>query len=74
MVKIEMYQENGKLLVIWECANEDLIGEVYNNGIEKRGKWNMRARFSHKNNEATSHRVREYFGFKNNKAWWKRWA
>ena len=50
-----------ELLVIRQCANGDLIGEVYFDGVEKRGKWDMRARFC--DSEATSFRVREYFGF-----------
>lgn len=75
MVKISMYKkDNGALLVIWKCINGDLIGEVYNNGIEKRGKWNMRARFSVKYREATDYRVCEYFGFDSTKPWWLRWA
>lgn len=73
MIKISMYKkDNGALLVIWKCLNDDLIGEVYNNGIEKRGKWNMRARFSVKHNEATEHRVCEYFGFHSANPWWRR--
>jgi len=73
MVKIEIYKnKEGKLLVIHKCKNDDLIGEVYSNGIEKRGHWDMRARFRHKDNEATSHRVCEYFGFKTSDLWWSR--
>ena len=67
-------KDNGALLVIWKCLNDDLIGEVYNNGIEKRGNWNMRARFSVHHNEATEYRVCEYFGFPFGNAWWRRWA
>lgn len=75
MVKIEMHRKaKGTLLVIWECANGDLIGEVFNNGIEKRGKWDMKARFRVKDNEATTHRVCEYFGFDSTRCWWRRWA
>lgn len=68
-----MYKKGMSLLVIWQCVNGDLIGEVFESGKERRGKWDMRARFCVKDNEATSHRVCEYFGF-NYKPWWKRWA
>ena len=64
MVKIAIYKhDNGSLLVIWRTRNENLIGEVFNNGIEKRGKWDMRATFNVADGDATQHRVREYFGF-----------
>lgn len=69
-----MHKKDSALLVIWKCANEDLIGEVFNSGVDKRGKWDMRARFRKKENEATSHRVCEYFGFSCNAPYWKRWA
>ena len=74
MVKTEMYKRNdGALLVIYKCVNDDLIGEVYANGVAKRGKWDMRARFCAKDKENTSYRVCEYFGFPYT-AFWKRWA
>lgn len=65
MIKTLMYKNKstGALLVIWECKSGDLIGEVYDNGIEKRGKWNSRARFCVKDNDAEPYRVLEYFGF-----------
>ena len=77
MVKIAMYKKNnGALLVIWKTPKENLVGEVFNNGIEKRGKWDMRATFYTKDGDATEYRVCEYFGFStsNSIAYWKRWA
>jgi hypothetical protein len=80
MVKTEMFKRNdGALLVIKETLNEDLIGEVYADGVEKcgkRGSWDMRATFKHKDNEAEVHRVLEYFGFTkdNSVHWWSRWG
>ena len=73
MVKISMYKkDDGALLVIKRNPKGSLVGEVFNNGIEKRGKWDNRATFEHK--DATEHRVCEYFGFNSSKAYWKRWA
>ena len=73
MVKISMFKnDNGALLVIKQNPKGSLVGEVYNNGIEKRGKWDNRATFEHK--DATEYRVCEYFGFKCEKAYWRRWA
>lgn len=75
MIKISMFKkDDGSLLVIWRNARENLIGEVYSNGIEKRGKWDMRAVFSAKDGDATEHRVCEYFGFKSNHPYWRRWG
>lgn len=75
MVKISMFKDNkGRLLVIWQTAKGNLIGEVYNNGVEKRGKWNMRATFRVEDKDASEHRVCEYFGFNSTKPYWKRWA
>ena len=75
MIKIAMYKDKqGKLLVIKKATNGDLIGEVYENGVEKRGKWDMRATFRVKDNDATSYRVCEYFGFDYKNPYWKRWA
>jgi len=77
MVKIAMYKhDNGSLLVIWKTPKENLIGEVFNNGVEKRGKWDSRATFSANDGDATEYRVKEYFGFStsNSIAYWKRWA
>lgn len=75
MVKISMYKnDNGALLVIWQTPNKNLIGEVYNDGVEKRGKngkWDNRATFEGK--DATDFRVCEYFGFDSSKPWWSRW-
>ena len=73
MIKIAKYKnDKGALLVIKQTRNGNLIGEVFSNGIEKRGKWDMRATFEGK--EATQHRVREYFGFSGAEAYWRRWA
>jgi len=71
MVKISMFKKNdGALLVIWKTPKENLVGEVFSNGVEKRGKWDMRATFEGK--EATEYRVCEYFGFNSSKAYWRR--
>ena len=73
MVKISMFKkDNGSLLVIWKTPKGNLVGEVYDNGVEKRGKWDSRATFDGR--ETTEHRVCEYFGFKANKPYWRRWA
>jgi hypothetical protein len=73
MVKISMFKDDkGRLLVIRKTPKEKLIGELYNNGIEKRGDWISRATFEGK--EATEHRVCEYYGFDSSKAYWRRWA
>ena len=46
MIKISMYKnDKGSLLVIKKTTNGNLIGEVFNDGIEKRGKRDMRATF-----------------------------
>ena len=40
MVKISMYKKaNGALLVIRKNPKGSLVGELYVNGVEKRGKW-----------------------------------
>ena len=72
MVKIAMYKRasDGALLVLWKTPKGNLVGEVFNNGVEKRGKWDMRATF----NDATEYRVCEYFGFDSSNPYWKRWA
>ena len=65
----------GALLVIWECKCGDLIGEVFNNGVEKRGKWDRRARFHVVHGDAQPYRVLEYFGFDTSevaKPYWSR--
>ena len=67
-------ENDGALLVIWKTPKGNLIGEVFNNGVEKRGKWDMRATFYARDNDATQHRVREYFGFSGAKEYWRRWA
>ena len=73
MVKISMYKKvDGSLLVIWRTLKGNLIGEVFSNGVEKKGKWDMRATFKVQDNEATEYRVCEYFGFDYSNAWWKR--
>lgn len=77
MVKTEIYKrKDGAILVIYRCANEDLIGKVYMNGIEKRGEHDFSARFKHKLREAQTYRVKEYFGFSssNSYLWWDRYA
>lgn len=76
MVKVSMLkrEDDGALLVIWRTPKETLVGEVFNNGIEKRGKWDMRATFTVADCEATEYRVREYFGFLGAKEYWKRFA
>lgn len=73
MVKKSMYKkDDGSLLVIWQTPKYNLIGEVFKNGIEKRGKWDMRATFEGK--DASDYRVCEYFGFDINKPYWCRWS
>ena len=73
MTKIAMYKdEQGRLLVIWRTRNENLVGEVFNDGIEKRGKWSMRATFYVADGDATEFRVCEYFNFPYPNAYWKR--
>ena len=68
-----MYKnDRGSLLVIKQAKNGNFIGEVFNNGVEKRGKWDMRATFS--NEDATEYRVCEYFNFPYPNAWWRRFA
>jgi hypothetical protein len=77
MVKIAMYKhDNGSLLVIWRTRNENLIGELYRGGEYHRGKWDSRATFYVRDNDATEYRVTEYFGFStsNSIAYWRRWA
>lgn len=75
MIKIAMYKnDKGGLLVIKENAKGDLIGEVFNNGIEKRGKWDMRATFKQKDGDATEYRVCEHFNFPYPHAWWRKWG
>lgn len=62
MIKIAKYKnDKGELLVIKQAKNGNLIGEVYSNGIEKRGNWYMRATFT--DGDATEARVCEYFKF-----------
>lgn len=75
MVKISMFKkDDGALLVIWKTSKGNLVGEVFLNGVEKRGKWDMRATFYVAYGDATEHRVREYFGFYGAEAYWRRWA
>jgi hypothetical protein len=76
MTKISMFERenDGALLVIWKTSKGNLVGEVFNNGVEKRGKWDERATFYVRDNDATQHRVREYFGFSGAKEYWRRWA
>ena len=73
MVKISMFKkDDGALLVIWKTSKGNLVGEVFNDGVEKRGKWDMRATFYTADGDATQHRVREYFGFCGAEAYWRR--
>ena len=75
MIKISMFKKpNGSLLVIRKTIKGNLIGEVFSNGVEKRGKWDMRATFNAADGDATQHRVREYFGFLGAEEYWRRWA
>ena len=75
MTKISMFKkDDGALLVIWKTSKGNLVGEVFNDGVEKRGKWDMRATFYAADGDATQHRVREYFGFCGAEAYWRRWA
>ena len=75
MVKISMFKkDDGALLVIWKTPKGNLVGEVFNNGVEKRGKWDMRATFKTDDGDATEARVCEYFKFPYPNAFWKRWA
>ncbi len=71
MVKIAIYKkDNGALLVIWQTRNNNLVGEVYQNGEYHRNKWDMRATFYE--DDATEYRVCEYFGFNSTKPYWRR--
>lgn len=75
MVKISMYKnESGSLLVIYKTSKGNLVGEVYNNGCQKRGMWDMRATFYEDEGDADEHRVCEYFGFLPCIHYWHRWA
>jgi hypothetical protein len=68
MVKVSKFdRSDGALLVIWRTPKDNLIGEVYSNGVEKRGKWDMRATFNAADGDATIYRVCEYFGFSKEK-------
>lgn len=68
-----MYKnDRGNLLVVKQAKNGNFIGEVFFNGVEKRGKWDMRATFC--NEDATEYRVCEYFNFPYPNAWWRRFA
>ena len=77
MKKISMYKDDGgRLLVIFETLKGNLIGEVFNDGVEKKGKngkWDMRATFNVEDGDANEYRVCEYFGFNVSKPYWKRW-
>lgn len=54
--------KEGRLLVISETTNGNLVGEVFNNGKRIVGKHDMRAKFTVGAKEATRYRVMEYFG------------
>ena len=63
MVKISEYKKgNGEVLVVKRVSSGSLVGELFANGTENHGKWDMRATFNGR--EATEYRVCEYFGFK----------
>mgnify|MGYP006916030280 CR=1 FL=1 len=55
--------DNGRLLVIYEGRYGDMVGEVYNSGVRKAGKYDMRTKFEALSKDASEYRVREYFGF-----------
>lgn len=82
MVKIAIFKKNNSdlssaTLVVWRTSKDNLVGEVYFDGSNtKRGEWAMRATFYVKDNEATLHRVCEYFGFDKqlNNPYWLRFA
>lgn len=76
MVKISMWKnDKGGLLVIKQTKKGNLIGEFFFDGVEKRGKWDMRATFEVKDGDADEYRVCEYFGIDYTKpAYWRRWA
>ena len=64
MKTISKYNDRrGRLLVIKETPTGNLVGEVFNDGNEKRRKADMRATFYVSDREATEFRVCEYFGF-----------
>jgi len=76
MVKIEMYKDdNGRLLVISQRINHSLVCELFNDGVEKRGrngKYDMRKEFS---NDASIPQILNHFDFPiDTKAYWKRWV
>ena len=62
MKTIGKFNSKDMTLIIRENSKGDYIGELYNKGNVKRGKWINRATFEGK--DATTYRVMEYFGFK----------
>lgn len=74
MTKISMYKNMKQwLLVVYKTSKGKLIGEVFFNGCQKRGKWDRRVTFE--GLDATEDIVCDYFGFdivRDN--FWKRWA
>lgn len=77
MVKVSTFKkDDGALLVIWKTLKENLVGEVFLDGVEKRGKngsWDMRATFKVEDGDASEYRVCEYFGFDASKPYWSRY-
>lgn len=65
---VSRFKDNsdGRLLVIYETPSGNLVGEVYADGVYKRGGWNSRATFRWQDKDASEYRVREYFGFLKN--------
>ena len=75
MVKIAIYKKKNdneykEMLVVWKTIKGNLIGELYTNGVEKRGEWISRATFEGK--DAQMYRVLEYFNFNDEELWWTR--
>lgn len=74
MVKIAIYKKGDVSLVIYRTPKGNLVGEVYADGVCKRGNWSQRATFYESDGDATEQRVCEYFGFSLSDEWWHRWA
>lgn len=59
----KVYDSQGRLLVIYETKNGNLVGEVYVSGERVPGKWDSRATFYVEDKDAEPFRVMEYFRF-----------